>query len=292
MKLNLLNDMIEQVLSCRDAAVKQPFAKDVLLELCIWAEASFCLQPTLLEIEPQMIICGDIHGKFDDLLNIFEHCGYPPSNRYLFLGDLVDRGKQSLECLCLLFLYKIRYPHHVFLLRGNHEFSDINFGKGFRDEIEERYQDDEIWNSFNRAFNYMPLAALVGGRIFCMHGGIPRHLNNWDQIRSIQRPVEDAYVEIVEELMWSDPNIKISGWARSSRGAGLQFGVDVVKSFCRKMDIDMIVRGHQIVKNGHRVIAQKRLIILSSFTPDHFPPSYTASVLLVDDELSCHIVKL
>ncbi|KAL1230520.1 Serine/threonine-protein phosphatase PP1-2 [Trichinella pseudospiralis] len=292
MKLNLLNDMIEEVLCCRDVAVKQPFAKDLLLELCNWAETSFSFQPTLLEIEAPVIICGDIHGKFDDLLNIFDYCGYPPSSRYLFLGDLVDRGKQSLECLCLLFLYKIRYPDHVFLLRGNHEFADINGRKEFIDEIEERYQDKEIWSSFNTAFNYMPLAALVGGRIFCMHGGIPRHLHNWDQIRNIQRPVEDAYVEIVEELMWSDPNIKIIGWARSSRGAGLQFGMDVVDSFCRKMDIDIIVRGHQIVKNGHRVIGQQRLIILSSFTPDHFPASYTASVLMVDDELRCHIVEL
>jgi serine/threonine-protein phosphatase PP1 catalytic subunit len=146
-------------------------------------------QKMMVEIEAPIKICGDIHGQYYDLLRIFEHCGYPGESSYLFLGDYVDRGKQSLETVCLLLAYKIKFPNKIHLLRGNHEISVTNRIYGFYDECKRRY-NVKLWRSFTDLFNYLPVVALIDEKIMCMHGGLSPDLRNLNQINEIQRPTD------------------------------------------------------------------------------------------------------
>ena len=132
---------------------------------------------------------GDTHGQYFDLLRLFEYGGYPPESNYLFLGDYVDRGKQSLETICLLLSYKIKFPDNFFLMRGNHECASINRIYGFYDECKRRYSI-KLWKIFTDVFNCLPVAALVDEKILCMHGGLSPDLNSLDQIKKIVRPTD------------------------------------------------------------------------------------------------------
>ncbi len=157
--------------------------------LCIKAREAFLEEQVFLELNSPVRVCGDIHGQFIDLLRIFDYCGYPPDTNYLFLGDYVDRGKQSLETICLLFAYKIKYNKNIYLLRGNHESELINRNYGFLDECKRRYSI-KIFKIFNDTFNCLPIVALLDDKILCMHGGLSPELHSFDQILKLQRPTD------------------------------------------------------------------------------------------------------
>jgi serine/threonine-protein phosphatase PP1 catalytic subunit len=120
---------------------------------------------------------------------LFEYGGFPPEANYLFLGDYVDRGKQSLETICLLLAYKIKYPENFFILRGNHECASINRIYGFYDECKRRY-NIKLWKTFTDCFNCLPIAAIIDEKIFTMHGGLSPDLNSMEQIRRVMRPTD------------------------------------------------------------------------------------------------------
>eukprot|EP01059_Diplonema_ambulator_P001296 TRINITY_DN1104_c4_g1_i1.p1 TRINITY_DN1104_c4_g1~~TRINITY_DN1104_c4_g1_i1.p1 ORF type:complete len:182 (+),score=42.76 TRINITY_DN1104_c4_g1_i1:70-546(+) len=119
----------------------------------------FMVQSTLIEIVAPVKVCGDIHGQYSDLLRLFEYGGFPPESNYLFLGDYVDRGKHSLETICLLLAFKIKFHENFFLLRGNHESASINRIYGFYDECKRRYSV-RLWKQFTDTFNCMPVGAV------------------------------------------------------------------------------------------------------------------------------------
>lgn len=173
--------------------------------LCQRVRPVLLQQPMLLELEAPLKICGDVHGQFTDLLRLLEYGGFPPESNYLFLGDYVDRGKQSLETICLLLAYKIQYPENFFILRGNHESAGINRIYGFYDECKRRYSI-KLWKIFSDIFNCLPVSALVDEKILCMHGGLSPELNSLQQIADLQRPCDVPDVGLMCDLLWSDPD--------------------------------------------------------------------------------------
>lgn len=123
------------------------------------------------------------------MLRLFESGGYPPKANYLFLGDYVDRGKQSIETICLLMAYKIKWPENFFMLRGNHESEIVNRLYGFFDECKRRY-GVKLFRNFTDMFNWLPVAAIIDNKIFCIHGGLSPELEKVEQILKITRPTE------------------------------------------------------------------------------------------------------
>ena len=192
-------------------------AESEIRGLCTGAREIFMNQPVLLELEAPIKICGDLHGQYFDLLRLFEYGGFPPESNYLFLGDYVDRGKQSLETICLLLAYKIKYPENFFLLRGNHECASINRIYGFYDECKRRYSI-KLWKTFTDCFNCLPVSAVVDEKIICMHGGLSPDLQRLDQISRIMRPTDVPDQGLLCDLLWSDPDKDVTGWGDNDRG--------------------------------------------------------------------------
>lgn len=186
-----LDDMISRLL---DAGYSTKVTKTVCLKnaeimaICSAARELFLSQPALLELSAPVKIVGDVHGQYTDLIRLFEMCGFPPASNYLFLGDYVDRGKQSLETILLLLCYKLKYPENFFLLRGNHECANVTRVYGFYDECKRRC-NIKIWKTFIDTFNCLPIAATVAGKIFCVHGGLSPSLSHMMIFGELQGPL-------------------------------------------------------------------------------------------------------
>mmetsp|Transcript_8838 Transcript_8838/g.13114 ORF Transcript_8838/g.13114 Transcript_8838/m.13114 type:complete len:306 (+) Transcript_8838:27-944(+) len=254
--------------------------------LVLKAREIFLMQPPLLELEAPIKICGDIHGQYYDLLRLFEYGGFPPEANYLFLGDYVDRGKQSLETICLLLAYKIKYQENFFLLRGNHECASINRIYGFFDECKRRYSI-KVWKLFTECFNCMPIAAIVDEKIFCMHGGLSPELHTMDQIRKVIRPTDVPDAGLLCDLLWSDPDPDVKGWDVNERGVSYVFGSDIVERFLKKHELELICRAHQVVEAGYKFFAQRQLVTIFS-APNYCNEFDNAGAMMsVDETLMC-----
>lgn len=261
-------------------------AEEQIEKLCCQVHAIFHEQPMLLELDAPMVIVGDVHGQFFDLLRIFEYCGSPKDINYLFLGDYVDRGKNSLETILLLFAYKAKYAENFFLLRGNHECSSINKLYGFFDECKRRYSV-KLWKKFCDVFNYLPVCAVLDDRIICMHGGLSPELHSLEQIRQIPRPIDVPDSGLLCDLLWADPDKECLNWGENDRGVSFTFGPQIVSNFCKKFELDLICRAHQVVEDGYEFFANRQLVTVFS-APNYCREFDNAgAVMTIDDKLRC-----
>ena len=215
-------------------------------------------EPSLIDISLKKTeifnICGDIHGQFYDLLNIFKLYGYPSEkNQYLFNGDFVDRGSFSVECLITLLCFKLLYPKHFYLARGNHESRNLNKVYGFEQEVLSKY-DSNVYEAFIRFFFSLPLAHCINKEFLVVHGGLfSKDGVTLNDIRKIKRFREVPESGIMCELLWSDPS-PINGRHPSNRGVAITFGPDVVKNFLKVNKLQKLIRSHECKNEGYEIL--------------------------------------
>ena len=263
-----------------------PLTEGEIKWLCNTSKEIFMNQPVLLELEAPIKICGDVHGQFYDLLRILEFGGYPPDSNYLFLGDYVDRGKQSLETICLLLAYKIKYPENFFMTRGNHECSSINRIYGFYDECKKRFSI-KLWKTFTDCFNCLPVAAILDDKIICMHGGLGPDLDKISRIKNIIRPTDVPERGLLCDLLWSDPDESSNGFGSNERGVSVVFNGKMVQTFLKNNDLDLICRAHQVVEEGYEFFADRKLVTVFS-APNYCGEFDNAGAMMsVDENLNC-----
>merc|ERR1712177_6440 len=190
-----LEGWIEQLMECKQLTENQ------VKTLCEKAKEILTKESNVQEVKCPVTVCGDVHGQFHDLMELFRIGGKSPDTNYLFMGDYVDRG--------------------------NHESRQITQVYGFYDECLRKYGNANVWKYFTDLFDYLPLTALVDGQIFCLHGGLSPSIDTLDHIRALDRLQEVPHEGPMCDLLWSDPDDR-GGWGISPRGAGYTFGQVII----------------------------------------------------------------
>ncbi|KRX71388.1 S-adenosylmethionine mitochondrial carrier protein [Trichinella sp. T6] len=240
---------------------------------------------TLLELEAPLIIVGDLRGNFHMLLHIFVKYG----NIY---GDL---SHFNLRTITLISLLKIFHCDTIFLLRGNFESSVSIYLPGVSKEADD---DDDAYNfsalfslHLQEMFHHLPLAAVIMSRIFCVHSGISPMLVDFDQIRSLQRPLNVPKIGLIVDLLNAEPKSSIQGYVfnenSNSNINNLIFGENVVKQFCNDFAINLIIRGHENVKKGYAYFAEEKM--LSIFSCLNYEDNNEAAVVEIYSNLEIQI---
>lgn len=234
--------------------------KDLLKE----AEDVFSKEiSNVAHLDGDIFVIGDIHGNIRDLIRILASASPPPNSRFLFLGDYVDRGDYSFECIILLLALAVKFPHHVTLLRGNHEYDNINSTYGFMEQIIALFGQSGVYESFNRVFAYFKIAAIVADTTLCVHGGLSPLLKNVSQLEDFDRTLNPP-CELLNDIMWSDPSAVTDGIIPSTRGNGCMFGHSFLSQFLNNNNLIRLIRGHECVKNGVRVGKDSKIVTVFS----------------------------
>ncbi|KAJ2823581.1 putative serine/threonine protein phosphatase [Coemansia erecta] len=270
-----------------DACIERLYAGHALSEwevtqVCTRVQELLADEPNVVSIAAPVTVIGDVHGQFHDLLEIFAIGGRVPDTSYLFLGDYVDRGQHSVETITLLACLKLRHPARVHLLRGNHESRNITKTYGFYAECQAKYGGARVWRAFTDVFDCLALAVVIDGSIFCVHGGLSPSVTHVDQLRVLDRFGEIPHEGAVADLVWSDPDADVTGFARSQRGAGFTFGARVVERFLHQNGLAHILRAHQLCMEGFLVLFNDRLSTVWSAPNYCYRCGNVASILHVD----------
>lgn len=290
------------------------------IELCKLTINKLKKLSTLIRINSPAIVIGDLHGSIIDLLrifqiyglaNLFNNCTDPnlisETQRFIFLGDYVDRGQFSVEVIALLFSAFCLFPNNIVLLRGNHEFAAVCSNYGFKDELLDHPANysPELYKMINDTFAFLSYSAIINDHIFCVHGGISQELKALSDIENFtaQRPIyEYKDNKLIQDLVWSDPSRLGSCEFIPSftRRHGSIFGSAAVNSFYQNTGMNTIIRGHSYTKKGIEVYFHLNLITVFSSTDaiDDFDCNSTdektdgAKMTFNDSDRFCGIVSI
>ncbi|KAH9414614.1 Serine/threonine-protein phosphatase 4 catalytic subunit [Dermatophagoides pteronyssinus] len=274
-----LDRQIEQLRRC------EIITESEVKSLCSKAREILLEESNVQRVDAPVTVCGDIHGQFYDLKELFKVGGDVPTTNYLFMGDFVDRGFYSVETFLLLLALKVRYPDRITLIRGNHESRQITQVYGFYDECLRKYGTSTVWRYCTEVFDYLSLSAIIDGRIFCVHGGLSPSIQTLDEIRIIDRKQEVPHDGPMCDLLWSDPE-ETTGWGMSPRGAGFLFGSDVVQQFNNTNHLEMICRAHQLVMEGYKWHFNESVLTVWSAPNYCYRCGNVAAILELDENLT------
>eukprot|EP00924_Labyrinthula_sp_SR-Ha-C_P002611 maker-scaffold_13-snap-gene-1.52-mRNA-1 protein AED:0.06 eAED:0.06 QI:137/1/1/1/1/1/5/433/320 len=273
-----LDAWIEKLKNCEFLSEKQ------CMDLYQAARHILLRESNVSQVPAPVTICGDIHGQFYDLKELFRIGGEVPDSNYLFLGDYVDRGHYSLEVVTLLVALKVRYPKRIFIIRGNHESRQITQVYGFYDECLKKYNNANVWRAFTDLFDHLPVTALVANSIFCIHGGLSPSLDSLNSILKLDRIQEIPHDGPLCDIVWSDPDEK-PGWNVSPRGAGYIFGKDVTDKFKYRNNVTLIARAHQLVMDGFSWAHNQNVVTIFSAPNYCYRCGNQAAILEVDEDM-------
>lgn len=274
-----LDRQIETLYECN------PIPEKEVKQLCDKAIEILKNESNVKPVKCPVTVCGDVHGQFHDLMELFKIGGSPPDVNYLFMGDYVDRGYFSIETVTLLFALKVRYPERITILRGNHESRQITQVYGFYDECLRKYGNANVWKYFTDAFDYLPLTAVVENQVFCLHGGLSPTIDSLDHIRDLKRFQEVPTDGPMCDLLWSDPQ-DAAGWVLSFRGAGYNFGQDISEQFNHQNNLKMIARAHQLVMEGYEPKHNNNLVTVFSAPNYCYKCGNQAAIVQFDEQMT------
>ncbi|BGP16972.1 hypothetical protein JCM10213_007418 [Rhodosporidiobolus nylandii] len=237
-------------------------------------------EPNLLEVDAPITVCGDIHGQYFDLMKLFEVGGNPADTRYLFLGDYVDRGYFSIECVLYLWALKIWYPNTLFLLRGNHECRHLTDYFTFKLECKHKYSE-EVYNACMESFCTLPLAAVMNKQFLCIHGGLSPELNTLDDLRSINRFREPPTHGLMCDILWADPLEEFGNEKNTDafvhnhvRGCSYFFTYTAACNFLERNGLLSIIRAHEAQDAGYRMYRKTKTTGFPSVMTIFSAPNY------------------
>jgi len=237
-------------------------------------------EPNLLEMDAPITVCGDVHGQYYDLMKLFEVGGDPAETRYLFLGDYVDRGYFSIECVLYLWSLKIWYPNTLWLLRGNHECRHLTDYFTFKLECKHKYSE-KIYDACMDSFCALPLAAVMNKQFLCIHGGLSPELHTLDDLKSIDRFREPPTHGLMCDILWADP-LEEFGQEKTSeyfihnhvRGCSYFFSYPAACNFLEKNNLLSIIRAHEAQDAGYRMYRKTRTTGFPSVMTIFSAPNY------------------